>query len=485
MYKTIKIISMITLGLSTQIMALNEGFNFGECSGSGSFEQQINYYDDDYENAITVGEIPKGIQGLKISLKSDKDVDIRLYAGADKIVHWPYGSLNNADKESETYKNVLVTYSGYNGVNGNKGDEYIEVKGTVPQTMIMKAFGYKAGYATVTYSWTGKEGCTAGGTGKGSFNQEIKKEQTITVGEIPSTIKDLYVSLNSDKDLDIQLYGENGTAIVSWKPTGLISGANKQNVTYHGMHIEWSGYYGDGTGRGHEYIKITGKTTEKLTMKAYGYNAGLATVTYIWDVNNTQQNDAYQKLMNTLSYMGNEERLAYDVYNKLFDIWGTKQFTNIANNSEIRHIQAVQELVQTYKVNDMNFTNVDLAPLGYHHTEVEDMKAGVYDISKIQKLYDDLITTGSVSEKEALKVGCIVEVVDVDDLDEYIDLAEKAKATDIIDTFTFLRRGSYNHYWAFDRGLKNRGFNKGCCTWTELCHPEYPENGNGNGHGNN
>jgi hypothetical protein len=185
-----------------------------------------------------------------------------------------------------------------------------------------------------------------------------------------------------------------------------------------------------------------------------------------------------QKLANTLAYMGNEERLAYDVYNKLFDIWGTKQFTNIANNSEIKHIQAVQELVKKYKLDDINFTNVDMPELAYKDTAIKDMQAGVYDISKIQKLYDDLIVAGSISEVEALKVGCTVEVVDVTDLDEYILLAKEAKASDIVDTFTSLRSGSYNHYWSFDNGLKNQGFDNGCCTWDELCHPEYAQDNN-------
>jgi len=44
----------------------------------------------------------------------------------------------------------------------------------------------------------------------------------------------------------------------------------------------------------------------------------------------------------------------------------------------------------------------------------------------------------------------------------------------------FLRDGSYNHYWSFDKGLKNRDISAGCCTWAELCHPEYPQNENGN-----
>ncbi len=207
-----------------------------------------------------------------------------------------------------------------------------------------------------------------------------------------------------------------------------------------------------------------------------------------------------EKLANTLSYMGNEERLAYDVYNTMYAKWGIKQFTNIANKSEIKHISAVQELVKKYKLNgNLNFTNIDLPELGYKDTEITDMEAGKYDIKAIQDLYDGLVADGSVSESEALKVGCTVEVVDVTDLDKYIKIAEEENADDILPVFNYLRDGSYNHYWAFDKGLKNSGLEKGCCTWENLCHDEYPqkdkgsetnnesqgeENGQGNRNGN-
>ncbi len=157
-----------------------------------------------------------------------------------------------------------------------------------------------------------------------------------------------------------------------------------------------------------------------------------------------------QELTNTLAYMGNEERLAYDVYNRLYTEWGTKQFTNIATKSEYKHISAVQDLVQKYKTSDnVDFTNVDLPALGYMNTPIESMQAGTYDIAVIQKLYDDLVAQGMTSEVEALKVGCTVEVVDVTDLDRDIAIAQSENATDIVTVFNFLRDGSYNHYWAF------------------------------------
>ncbi len=186
-----------------------------------------------------------------------------------------------------------------------------------------------------------------------------------------------------------------------------------------------------------------------------------------------------QELMDTLSYMGNEERLAYDVYNALYAKYGTQQFTKIATNGEYKHITAVQELIQKYKLSDdVSFTNV-VDPLGYQNTPIEGMDPGIYDVPEIQKLYSDLMAM-AVNELEALKVGCIIEVVDINDLDRDIALAESEGAADIVTVFNFLRDGSYNHYWSFDKGLKNKGVTNGCCSLgvvngVDYCHPEYPQ----------
>lgn len=186
-----------------------------------------------------------------------------------------------------------------------------------------------------------------------------------------------------------------------------------------------------------------------------------------------------QKLIDTLAYMGNEERLAYDVYNALYIQYGTQQFTKIATNGEYQHITAVQELIQKYKLNDdVNFTNV-VDPLGYLNTPIEAMDAGTYDVPEIQNLYSYLMDLAK-DEIEALKVGCIIEVVDVNDLDRDIALAETEGAADIVTVFNFLRDGSYNHYWAFDKGLKSKDITDGCCSLgvidgVNYCHPEYPQ----------
>ena len=272
------------VGTAFFVTHLYGGFDFGECSGSGTFQQEIHKYTS-LEDAITVGEIPQGIKGLNIQLISDNDVDIRLYGeNNDKIVHWPYGILKGSAEETGIYKVTSVTYS---GVGGQLGHEFIRIDDATPRALTMKAFGYKSGHATVNYSWTGKEGCVALKSGSGHFTQDVQQNSTTLVGNIPANINNVEIYLTSENDIDIQLYGEDGTAIVSWKPKGLLSGSSEASLVYHDMNITWSGYSGTHGHPGNEYIKITGNTSEPLVMKVFGYQSGTANVDYSWGEKNT------------------------------------------------------------------------------------------------------------------------------------------------------------------------------------------------------
>lgn len=264
------------------------GFDWGgsdTCSGTGSFEQQI-----EQGAVVTVGEIPVGKEGVSISLTSDKDVDIQLFdqATGDKLVQWPDGMLNGAGVETTTYNGVEIEYSGYNGdgTTAGLGNEYIRLTGTTNRVLVMKAYGYAAGYATVNYAWTGTEGCSDGPApyGSGSFEQYIEKDNVVEVGELVTGLTNVTVALNSDNDVDIQLLDKStNTQVVQW-PNGILSGASTASTTYGGLTIEYSGYNGDGTtgGLGNEYIKVTGTLDRNYVLSAYGYAAGYATVNYAW-----------------------------------------------------------------------------------------------------------------------------------------------------------------------------------------------------------
>ena len=189
-----------------------------------------------------------------------------------------------------------------------------------------------------------------------------------------------------------------------------------------------------------------------------------------------------QELKDSLAYMLNEERLAYDIYMNLYNYFkknynmNIRQLYKIAQRSERKHIATVKDLVKRYNLKANNFTNVTEDVENNNSMTSENMQSGVYDIPKIQELYDTLYAMGKESREDALKVGCMLEVTDINDLNKYIQEAEESNAKDIKAAFKFLRKGSYNHYWAFDRGLKRMGISDGCCSLgDEYCHPEYPK----------
>ena len=209
-----------------------------------------------------------------------------------------------------------------------------------------------------------------------------------------------------------------------------------------------------------------------------------------FDINNYSISKLTPELKNAIAYIGNEERLAYDVYHNLYDYHladsatEIKQLKNISEKSEIKHVGIVQDIVKKYQLNPEDVTNV-IDPVATRDIKFEEMPSGEYDISTIQVLYDMLYDKGVISAKDALEVGCMVEVTDIDDLDKYLAMATESNATDIIEAFNILRDGSYNHYWAFDKGLKNMNIADGCCSLGTIgevnyCHNEYPENESSN-----
>ena len=113
------------------------------------------------------------------------------------------------------------------------------------------------------------------------------------VGRIPQGVVDLQVKLASAKDVDIQVYDERNTsrfpegkAVIAWCKTpavcnwGDLNGPGQGSTEYNGLTYAYSGYNGDGTGLGNEWITISGTTNTPLSLWAFAYEAGTATVTY-------------------------------------------------------------------------------------------------------------------------------------------------------------------------------------------------------------
>ncbi len=131
----------------------------------------------------------------------------------------------------------------------------------------------------------------------------------------------------------------------------------------------------------------------------------------------------------SLEKMREEEKLARDVYIKLYEKWDLKVFDNISN-AEQRHMDAILCLMDKYDIED---------PAG-------DNPIGIFTDSNLQVLFDNLVNQGSESIKAALQVGATIEDLDIFDL---IELSKSVDNKDILAVFNDLTKGSRNHMRAF------------------------------------
>jgi hypothetical protein len=133
----------------------------------------------------------------------------------------------------------------------------------------------------------------------------------------------------------------------------------------------------------------------------------------------------------SLLFMREEEKLARDVYNALYAVWGQPTFQNIAA-SEQAHMDEVKLLLDRY-----GLTDPALAP-------------GQFTDANLQALYDQLTVQGSASLADALKVGAAIEEIDILDLQTRLPQTDNA---DIQWVYNNLMTGSSNHLKAFTSTL--------------------------------
>ena len=132
-----------------------------------------------------------------------------------------------------------------------------------------------------------------------------------------------------------------------------------------------------------------------------------------------------------LQYLVEEEKLARDVYNYFATNVTSQKFANIAK-SEQTHMTYIANLLKTYKVYNPAATT----------------KPGVFKNTELQKLYNDLITSGKTSVSAAFAVGVTVEETDITDIEVML---KKAWPADIKAALDSLLKGSQNHLAAFSR----------------------------------
>jgi len=130
-----------------------------------------------------------------------------------------------------------------------------------------------------------------------------------------------------------------------------------------------------------------------------------------------------------LIFMREEEKLARDVYEFLYEKWGLLIFQNISL-SEQRHTDAVKILLTKYGIQD----------------PVTSDQRGVFVKNEFQALYNDLVKKGANSLTDAFQVGATIEDLDIKDLKEAVLLTDNEDIKLVYDNLT---RGSRNHLRAF------------------------------------
>lgn len=137
-----------------------------------------------------------------------------------------------------------------------------------------------------------------------------------------------------------------------------------------------------------------------------------------------------------LLFSREEEKVARDVYITLYNTWRHDTF-NLISGSEQQHMDTMLKKLNTYNIPDPAQSAV-----------------GAFTNQDLQKMYIDLVATGSKSLIDALKVGCTIEEVDMIDLQKAID---HATHNDLDNSYQNLMDGSKSHLRAFVSALNSLG----------------------------
>lgn len=149
----------------------------------------------------------------------------------------------------------------------------------------------------------------------------------------------------------------------------------------------------------------------------------------------TEPLDDAEKARILFFFIREEEKLAYDVYQTMFDIYGVSVFQNIPN-SELSHMEAMLSIIKKYNLTDPLVTNA----------------RGVFVNTNLQVLYNQLVSQWRVSLLAAYQVGATIEDLDISDLNSSLEVTNNQ---DVRLVYDFLNKGSRNHLRSFYKNIKN------------------------------
>lgn len=132
----------------------------------------------------------------------------------------------------------------------------------------------------------------------------------------------------------------------------------------------------------------------------------------------------------SLMFMVEEEKLAHDVYTKMYEFYGLVIFDKIIQ-SESDHVAAVSFLIEKHELVNPITGN----------------PPGVFQNEELQQLYIDLVALGSISTMDAIEAGVTIEEKDLQDIQYY--LVSIVESKDLEQVYSNLMEGSKNHLEAY------------------------------------
>lgn len=185
-------------------------------------------------------------------------------------------------------------------------------------------------------------------------------------------------------------------------------------------------------------MKLTIKNTIATSLIALGLTVGIAQTVVAGGYGQQQPRAVTSTLSraetDVMIFMREEEKLARDVYDTLYEQWGLTVFNNISD-AEQKHADKILGLLNRYGIAD----------------PVIDDTTGIFQQQALTDLYYQLLAHGQSSKQDALYVGAFVEETDILDLRKAIAGTSRP---DIIRVYESLMNASYQHLRTFVAQIK-------------------------------
>ncbi len=140
-----------------------------------------------------------------------------------------------------------------------------------------------------------------------------------------------------------------------------------------------------------------------------------------------------------LSLMREEEKIARDVYLRLYDRWRIPPFGNISGSEQV-HMDGILALLERHGLPD----------------PVQGLGIGQFHDQEMQALHDRLLAQGLRSLEDAIQVGLLIEELDIADLRA---AAARTDKPEVLAIYADLEQGSRNHLRAFYRWMQKLNTN--------------------------